>query len=293
MSTPRSDDSASAPAAGGASGRTVIAFFDVDNTLLRGASAFHLGRGAQRRGVVRRRELVRFLWHQVRFLVAGENARGMPGIQHRALGLIRGHSQAQLIEIAHEVYDDYIVPRLWPETVELTREHLRQGHEVWLISATPVMIADVIAKRLGFAGALATRIESENGVYTGNLLGAPMHGAHKAVAARDLAESRGADLAECWAYSDSGNDIPLLGLVGNRVVVNPDRALRRHATENGWSQMRLTSASIRAARRRVAAESRAEHAAEAHVTGPHVTSPRTTKKRRTSRFGARSGGTAA
>jgi phosphoserine phosphatase len=83
-----------------------------------------------------------------------------------------------------------------------------------------------------------------------------LHGARKAVAARELASSLGADLTDCWAYSDSRNDIPLLELVGNRIVVNPDAALASHADANDWPILRLDPASIRAAVRRARREGR-------------------------------------
>ncbi|MFP7762230.1 HAD family hydrolase [Marisediminicola sp. LYQ85] len=234
----------------------VVAFFDVDNTLLRGASVYHLGRGARRRGVLTLRDIIRFAWHQARFTAVGENGRHMIGARARALQLIEGHTEDVLESIADEVYDDFIAPRLWPETVELTREHLRKGHEVWLITATPVEVADVIAKRLGLTGAIGTRLESVDGVYTGQLEGPLMHGPHKAVAAEAQALEFGADLEACWAYSDSINDVPLLALVGNRVVVNPDARLAKHARANGWSSLELKPASIRAFRRKVRREAR-------------------------------------
>jgi len=229
----------------------VVAFFDVDNTLMRGASIYHLGRGARRRGVLSLADLLRFGWHQATFVTIGENRRHLAGVRERALHLINGHSERELEAIAEEVYDDFIKPKLWPQTVELTREHLRLGHEVWLITATPVVIARVIASRLGLTGALGTRLESHDGLFTGNLAGPMLHGAHKVVAASELTAGLSADLADCWAYSDSRNDIPLLELVGNRVVVNPDARLARYARARRWSVLRLRPSSIRHARRAV------------------------------------------
>ncbi len=76
------------------------------------------------------------------------------------------------------------------------------------------------------------------------------------MAAEELAVRLGADLADCWAYSDSRNDIPLLELVGNRVVVNPDSVLSGYATQRGWPIMKLDPASIRTAKRRVRRDGR-------------------------------------
>ncbi len=238
------------------SDKPIVAFFDVDNTLLRGASVFHVGRGAFKRGYLGVRDLLTFGWHQMRFVRVGENLGHMSSARERALQLTAGHSVAELAKLADDIYDKELKTRLWPQTVGLTLEHLEKGHEVWLITATPFEVADVLARRLGLTGALATRLESRDGRFTGELIGALVHGEEKAVAARELAERLGADLADCWAYSDSRNDIPLLELVGNRVVVNPDAALKRHAEEQGWDQLRLDPASIRNARRRVRRDGR-------------------------------------
>jgi phosphoserine phosphatase len=115
----------------------------------------------------------------------------------------------------------------------------------------------VIADRLGLTGALGTVVEIEDGRITGRIVGDVMHGPAKAHAAQALAAERNADLADCWAYSDSRNDIPLLSVVGHRVVVNPDATLAAHAKHEHWDVLLLKPASIRDAQRRVRREARA------------------------------------
>ena len=236
--------------------RPIIAFFDVDNTLLRGASVFQLGKGAFRTGLVTARDIARFSWHQFRFLAVGENGKHMSAARERALELIGGHKESELRQLAEDIYEKRIAPKLWPETLEIAREHQRKGHEVWLISATPLLMGEVIAKRLGLTGALGTMVEQVDGIFTGRLIGHMLHGPEKAIAAARLVDEKGASLADCWAYSDSRNDIPLLSLVGNRTVVNPDVLLARHAKAQSWNILQLNKSSIRDARRRVKREAR-------------------------------------
>jgi HAD superfamily hydrolase (TIGR01490 family) len=236
--------------------RPIIAFFDVDNTLLRGASVFQLGKGAFRKGLITVRDIALFGWHQIRFLAVGENGKHMSAARERALELARGHKVAELTRLSEEIYERDIKSRLWPETLELAREHQRKGHEVWLISATPLIMGEVIASKLGLTGALGTLIEHVDGVFTGRLTGSMLHGEEKAIAAAALVKEKGALLADCWAYSDSRNDIPLLTLVGNRTVVNPDASLARHAKAEHWNVLLLKPSSIREARRRVKNEAR-------------------------------------
>ncbi|MFT4028287.1 MAG: HAD-IB family hydrolase [Protaetiibacter sp.] len=248
--------------------RPVIAFFDVDNTLMHGTSVFHVGREAWARGIIGWRDILLFGWHQRRFIKVGENQDHMGTARERALGLVAGRTQAQIEELAESIWEHRIRPRLWPETVALAHEHLEKGHQVWLVSATPVEVGELIATKLGLTGALGTRVEAVDGVYTGRLVGEFLHAQHKAVAARALADELGADLTASWAYSDSRNDIPLLELVGNRVAVNPDAGLARYAREKHWPTMRLDPASIKAQQRTVRRE------AEQVAKGTGKTRPR-------------------
>ena len=237
--------------------RPIVAFFDVDNTLMRGASVYYVGRAAHRRGLISWRDIALFAWHQFRFLAVGENRNHLSTAKERALGLASGHTEVALRALAEDIYDRDIAPNLWPETVALTREHLDKGHEVWLVTATPQLVAQIIADRLGLTGALGTKVEALDGVFTGALDGHVLHGEEKALVAERLSVEKGADLEDCWGYSDSGNDIPLLTLVGNPVVVNPDAKLLAHAKKHEWRVLPLKRSSIREARRQVKRDARA------------------------------------
>jgi len=210
------------------------AFFDVDNTMLRGASIFYLARGLYTREFFTLRDIAGFAKKQVRFRLLGENLDHVADIQSQALQFVAGHSVAELAALGEEVYDEIIVDKVWPGTRALAQRHLDAGQRVWLVTATPVEVADVIARRLGLTGALGTVAEHVDGIYTGRLVGEPLHGPAKAEAVRALAAREGLDLATCSAYSDSSNDIPLLSLVGHPCAVNPDGDLRTHARAHGW-----------------------------------------------------------
>jgi HAD superfamily hydrolase (TIGR01490 family) len=211
------------------------AFFDVDNTVMRGASIWHLARGLWRRDFFTLRDVSAMAWKQLRFAMLGESLEHVDQIREQALGFIAGHSVAEIGRIGEEIFDEAMQDKMWPGTLELARGHLEAGDEVWLVTATPVEVASVIARRLGLTGALGTVAESVNGIYTGRLTGEPMHGAAKARAIEALARDRGLDLAHCAAYSDSINDVPMLSLVGHPVAINPDAALRSHARAHGWT----------------------------------------------------------
>lgn len=221
------------PASAPASTRTA-AFFDVDNTVLRGASIFHLAKGLWKRGFFTGRDIAAMLWKQVHFALVGENLAHVAKIREQALTFVAGHTVDEIERIGEEVYDEVMADKIWPGTRALAQSHLESGHDVWLVTASPVEVATVIASRLGLTGALGTVAESVDGVYTGRLVGDPLHGASKAVAVEALADQRGYELELCSAYSDSANDIPMLSLVGHPCAINPDSTLLHHARANGW-----------------------------------------------------------
>ncbi|MFE1444256.1 HAD family hydrolase [Streptomyces sp. NPDC058739] len=211
------------------------AFFDLDNTVMQGASLFHFGRGLYKRKFFETSDLVRFAWQQAWFRLAGsEDPEHMQDARDSALSIVQGHRVAELQSIGEEIYDEYMAERIWPGTRALAQAHLDAGQKVWLVTAAPVEIAQVIARRLGLTGALGTVAESVDGVYTGKLVGEPLHGPAKAEAVRALAAAEGLDLGRCAAYSDSHNDIPMLSLVGHPYAINPDTKLRKHARTQDW-----------------------------------------------------------
>ncbi|MCC3768083.1 HAD family phosphatase [Streptomyces sp. UNOC14_S4] len=210
------------------------AFFDLDNTVMQGASIFHFGRGLYKRQFFHKRDLARFVWQQIYFRAVGEKPEHVEDARNSALSIVKGHRVSELMSIGEEIYDEYMAERIWPGTRALAQAHLDAGQKVWLVTAAPVETATIIARRLGLTGALGTVAESVGGVYTGKLVGEPLHGPAKAEAVRALAAAEGLDLSRCAAYSDSANDIPMLSLVGHPYAVNPDGRLRKHAREHGW-----------------------------------------------------------
>jgi HAD superfamily hydrolase (TIGR01490 family) len=211
------------------------AFFDVDNTLIRGASIYHFARGLAARKLFTFRDLAMFALGQVSFRVRGsENADHISTAREAALAFVAGRSVDELVSLCEEIYDDKMADRIWHGTRALALKHLDAGQQVWLVTATPVELARIISHRLGLTGALGTVAETENGVYTGRLVGHLLHGPAKAGAVRALARREGLDLSRCAAYSDSYNDLPMLTSVGHPHAVNPDADLREHAREHGW-----------------------------------------------------------
>jgi HAD superfamily hydrolase (TIGR01490 family) len=213
---------------------TAAAFFDVDNTMMVGASIFHFARGMAKRNFFTWRDLSSFALKQARLRVRGESPEDMHKTRESALAFVAGKKISEIIDLGEEIYDETMADKIWSGTHAIAQQHLDDGQRVWLVTATPVELAGIIAKRLRLTGALGTVAETRDGVYTGHLVGDVLHGESKARAVKVLAAKEGLDLSRCSAYSDSINDMPLLSLVGHPVAVNPDSALRAEAKERGW-----------------------------------------------------------
>jgi HAD superfamily hydrolase (TIGR01490 family) len=211
------------------------AFFDVDNTIIRGSTLFFLGRGMYQRGFFSKRDISTFVLANLRYKLTGtENPEEISKYQSAACEFIAGHNVKEILAMGAEVYDQYVSPAIWQGTIEIANQHLNNGEEVWLVTATPLDMANLIAERLGFTGALGTRAESKDGVYTGKMIGNLLHGKEKSIAICELARERGIDLSKCYAYSDSHYDIPLLETVGHPAVINPDTLLQIRAIRDNW-----------------------------------------------------------
>lgn len=214
---------------------TSAAFFDVDNTVMQGASIYHLARGLHKRKFFTTREILGAAWKQAYFQIVGvEDPDHVADARASALGFIAGHTVQELQELGEEIFEEGMAHRIWPGTRALAQMHLDEGQRVWLVTAAPIEIAQIIARRLGLTGALGTVSEHVDGVYTGQLVGDMLHGPAKGVAVQALAEREGLDLSRCSAYSDSFNDLPMLSLVGDPCAINPDAKLRAYAREHGW-----------------------------------------------------------
>lgn len=213
----------------------IAAFFDVDGTLIRGASTWYLARDLYSRGYFGLDFFV-FAAHQaLLYVIFGENIHRVEQVKKRSLQIIEGKLESDLVLVGEELYDRFLQERLFPGALDIIQKHLDAGHDVWLVSATPREIAQSMAHRLGLTGALGTVVEvDEWGRYTGKMAQSLMHGTMKAKAVLELSWEHDYDLKQCYAYSDSMSDEKLLNLVGHPRVVNPEPKLRRIAKRRHW-----------------------------------------------------------
>jgi HAD superfamily hydrolase (TIGR01490 family) len=222
----------------GAGASREAAFFDLDRTLMAGSSGFHWARAARGAGLISRRRLAADAFVNLRFRLEGSTDAATDKVRERVGALIAGRRVRDLDRLAPKVLTG-VLPRLYPQMLELAYEHQDAGRRVYIVTAASQEMAALLAHVLGFDGGIGSRSEIVDGVYTGRPGGPFTYREGKADAIRALAAEAGIDLASSWGYSDSESDLPMLRAVGHPVAVNPDAALLRVAREEDWAVMRF------------------------------------------------------
>ncbi len=215
------------------------AFFDLDRTLIAGSSAFIMARAARSNGLVPTRQFLRDAGSAVAFKLRGADDPTTDGVRDRILGAVRGMRQDDLIALNAEVLPK-LLAKIRPEARRLLDLHRHAGRNTYIVSAAPVEIVEPLAHSLGMTAGIGTRGEIVDGMYTGQLDGPFCYGPGKVTAMEEIARWDGLDLAQCYAYSDSSSDLPMLQAVGHPVAVNPDSKLARHARAYGWPMVNFS-----------------------------------------------------
>ncbi len=225
------------------------AFFDLDKTVIAKSSTLAFSRPFYRGGLVNRRAVLKSSFAQFVYLLQGADEDSMDRMRDYLKALCAGWPVETVNAIVAETLHELIDPMVYAEAVALFDRHHADGLDVVLVSSSGEEVVGPIGAMLGVDHVIATRMVVEDGKYTGDIA-FYAYGEGKAVAVREIAEQRGYDLERCWAYSDSDTDRPMLALVGNPVAVNPDKALRRYAAEQGW-RLREFQRPVRARTRRL------------------------------------------
>ncbi|MGB8858989.1 MAG: HAD family hydrolase [Ilumatobacteraceae bacterium] len=209
------------------------AFFDLDRTLISGSSAFVLGIAAWRGKLVPTHQFMRDAAGAVAFKFAGASDQTSEGVRDRILGAVKGVRLDDLVALNADIVPK-LMERVRPEAMRLLEQHRHAGRATYIVSASPIELVEPLAKALGMTAGIGTRSAIVHGAYSGELAGPFCYGTGKVEAIEEIARWEGLDLAQCWAYSDSASDLPMLEAVGHPVAVNPDAKLERIAGQRGW-----------------------------------------------------------
>lgn len=211
----------------------IAAFFDLDKTILAKSSSFAFARPFYKEGLIGRADVIKSAYAQFVYLASGADHDQMESMRQYMSNLVTGWEVEKVQQIVAETLDTIVDPMVYEEALDLIAHHRMLGHQIIIISSSGTDVVEPIGQRLGADLAIGTQVGIEDGKYTGEIL-FYAYGPGKAEAMRSLAAERGYDLTECYAYSDSFTDVPMLEAVGHPVAVNPDTELRKVAIENHW-----------------------------------------------------------
>ena len=216
-----------------------LAIFDLDNTLLAGDSDHRWGEflcdvGLANAEAFRRQNDAFYADYQAGSL-------DMSAYLDFVLAPLSGLTRVEVRALQRQFVAECVEPMLLDKAFDLLNEHRIKGDTLLMMTATHAVVAEPVAARLGFEHWLGSGVGIQDNRYTGKAKGSPCFQQGKVDHLADW-RSRHPDIADpddCWFYSDSHNDLPLLSAVGHPVAVDPDDTLRAHAEANDWPIMSL------------------------------------------------------
>jgi len=208
-----------------------IAFYDLDHTILTDNSATHLINEARKRGVMSRGHFRHAIWLSILYkLGIGDSTKMIV----RMLSWLRGLDLEMINQLCVEVFQKQIVHKIRPEILETMDLHRSEGAAVVLLSSASEPICFPVGNHLGMDDIICSRLESRNGILTGNTLENLVFGSEKKNRMLTYCADKEQDPADAYYYGDSNTDRHVMEAVGFPVAVNPDRKLCRLALDRNW-----------------------------------------------------------
>jgi putative phosphoserine phosphatase/1-acylglycerol-3-phosphate O-acyltransferase len=207
------------------------AFFDLDKTLIADNSATMFMKRRYEQGEVTGIDLLKGLGAYLRYKVGILDIRNWTLSE---MAQFSGESERGLEEMAAAWVEDAVVQTIYPEARRLVEEHVAMGHLVAIISGATRFVVRPIAMHLGIEHMLYTRLEVEEGRFTGRVIEPICFGEGKIYWLQQFIDEHEIELAKSYFYTDSITDLPLLDIVGHPIVANPDPLLYRTAIKRRW-----------------------------------------------------------
>lgn len=209
-----------------------IAFFDVDFTLCAGYTGYFTTRELIRKKIIKKRRIFETVAYSlVGHLFKQMDVRRMYQI---ALADMAGTRAEDIMELGRQIFEKYLKPRLYQEGLKEIERRKKAGYLIAILSSGPTMAIKNLEKFLGADISFSNGPAIREGILQREIQEPLCYKEGKVEVARNFSREQGVDLKDCSFYSDGYSDLPLLSEVGEPVVVNPDRNLRREAIRRGW-----------------------------------------------------------
>jgi HAD superfamily hydrolase (TIGR01490 family) len=212
-------------------GKSYIAFFDLDDTLIRANSGKLLVRGAYEKGMMSLPDLIKALWlsflYKFRLMDSEKIIAGM-------LKWLDRVPEKRVSDLSSEVFEKHMLHAIPENARSEIKIHKDRNAAVVILSSALSPVCQVVADHLELDDVICTQIETDDGLYTGRTAGKLCFGNEKVSRLKEYCEKNNCKVEQAWYYGDSFSDIPVLQIVGNPVCVNPDKKLQKAANKNSW-----------------------------------------------------------
>ncbi len=212
------------------------AFFDLDNTITRTSTGVLWYRYLRKKGHTSFREVIKIFFAYFKYR---RNSLDIISLAKKEVKRVAGVREEDMVKLCDRWFDDMVKHYIYPRAVKAVNEHKTQGHEVAILSAATLYAVNPVKRHLGIEHGICTNLVVEDGVFTGELVEPYCYGDGKIYWAERFAEENGISLDECYFYTDSYTDLPMLERVGMPRVVNPDRMLEAEAKKRNWPILRF------------------------------------------------------
>lgn len=209
-----------------------LAIFDLDNTLVKGQSQLFLLKYAKKKRLVGHFFYFKIIsWFILYKLNLVENPREM---MEYAAKLFKGMEIEDVNKLINDFFETSLKKKIFQEGTDLIKKHRRAGREIVIISNSVNLIPAALANFLNIKYFFGTKLEVENGKFTGKIKGDIIYGKNKVSILNNFLQETGFSLKGSYGYGDHESDIFILSLMANPFAVNPTEKLLKEARKRNW-----------------------------------------------------------
>lgn len=213
------------------SGPEIVAFFDFDRTLIAGYSVTAFMTEHLKSGEMSASDIGTQARAAMRYSMGNKNFSELIAQTAKTM---KGEPEQKFEELGEKVHRKKLAGAIYPEARALLDAHRAKGHTIAIVSSATKYQIMATARELDIEHVLYTKLEVEDGYFTGEAISPTCFGTGKLIAAQELCDELDADLTESFFYTDSIDDLPLLKEVAYPRPVNADKQLTSVATTHGW-----------------------------------------------------------
>lgn len=212
------------------------AFFDLDNTLVSTSTGLLWYKYLRKKGRASLLGVLKVIYSYIRYR---NNSLDIKSLAESEVRKVAGMREQDMIDLCNRWFEEMVRHYIYPRAVEVIDEHRAKGHVLAILSAATPYTVDPVKRHLNIEHGLCTRLVIEDERFTGEIMEPYCYGEGKIYHAERFAEKEGLRLEDCYFYTDSYTDLPMMERVGKPIAANPDRMLEAEARKRNWPIVRF------------------------------------------------------